>query len=253
MVRLKKQQLYPSDIHLIINLVNSSETFKTAEGWTPMCLPHYDPKYYILSNFFKMNDLMIWTIFSTFLYVHASYLSDDCQACLLFFTTDRDSFFTLSDAKKKIVDVFLEIFTWSFSKECYKKNKTKCNGKSFYLVETPQTQPSSGTDHICIKSETVRFKPARHARCATFPLQISVCPVYLCKHFSAVQSWTWTAVLDGTLSTHSRAHAFTLSTFENRVSGNWERDSFWMGMYFFSYCVLFNYRIKNNFSKLLFI
>lgn len=37
--------------------------------------------------------------------MHASYLSDDCQACLLLFTSDRDSFFTLSDAKKTIVDV----------------------------------------------------------------------------------------------------------------------------------------------------
>jgi len=84
MVRTKKQVLHPSDMHLIINLVNSSETFKTAEGWSPICLPHFDP--------------------NAFLYVHASYLSDDCQACLLFFTTDRDSFFTLSDAKRNIVD-----------------------------------------------------------------------------------------------------------------------------------------------------
>ncbi|XP_057369536.1 protein SAND-like [Daphnia carinata] len=80
----KKHLLHPSDVHLIINLVNSSETFKTAEGWTPICLPHFDPR--------------------SFLYVHASYLSEDCQACMLFFTTDRDSFFSLSDAKKNIVD-----------------------------------------------------------------------------------------------------------------------------------------------------
>jgi len=45
MVQMKKhKKLHPSDVHLIINLVNSSETFKTAEGWTPICLPHYDPK-----------------------------------------------------------------------------------------------------------------------------------------------------------------------------------------------------------------
>nr|CAG4638358.1 EOG090X03TW [Cyclestheria hislopi] len=84
MATIKKQHLHPSDIHLIINLVNCSETFKTAEGWTPICLPHYDP--------------------STFLYVHASYLSDDCQACLLFFTSDRESFFSLSEAKRRVVE-----------------------------------------------------------------------------------------------------------------------------------------------------
>ena len=42
----KKHLLHPSDVHLIINLVTSSETFKTAEGWTPICLPHYDSRYF---------------------------------------------------------------------------------------------------------------------------------------------------------------------------------------------------------------
>ena len=85
MVRMRKLMLQPSDVHLIINLVSCSETFKTAEGWTPICLPGYDA--------------------SCFLYAHASYLSDDFQACLLFFTSDRDAFFTLSDAKRRIVEV----------------------------------------------------------------------------------------------------------------------------------------------------
>ena len=40
----KKHLIHPSDVHLIINLVTSSETFKTAEGWTPICLPHYDAR-----------------------------------------------------------------------------------------------------------------------------------------------------------------------------------------------------------------
>lgn len=104
----KKHLLHPSDVHLIINLVTSSETFKTAEGWTPICLPHYDARYFNQSN--CVSHVFIIVInhsfyYSTFLYAHASYLSDDCQACLLFFTTDRDSFFTLSEAKKNIVDV----------------------------------------------------------------------------------------------------------------------------------------------------
>lgn len=50
-------------------------------------------------------------LFSSFLYVHASYLSEDCQACMLFFTEDRESFFSLSDAKKNIVDVKLPLST----------------------------------------------------------------------------------------------------------------------------------------------
>lgn len=34
-----------------------------------------------------------------------SYLSDDCQACLLLLTVDHDLFFVLSEAKQRIVEV----------------------------------------------------------------------------------------------------------------------------------------------------
>jgi hypothetical protein len=43
--------------------------------------------------------------FSGYLHGHVSYLSDDCQACLLLLTVDRDAFFTLSEAKQKISEV----------------------------------------------------------------------------------------------------------------------------------------------------
>ena len=113
----KKHLLHPSDVHLIINLVNSSETFKTAEGWTPICLPHYDPRYNLITLQCSHYELYNFSFSQSraFLYVHASYLSEDCQACLLFFTADRDSFFSLSDAKKNIVDV---IFFSNFVVSC---------------------------------------------------------------------------------------------------------------------------------------
>lgn len=81
---MKKYVIHPADLHLIFNLVNSSESFKTAESWTPICLPKFDA--------------------SGFLHGHVSYLAEDCQACLLLLTTDRDLFFPLSEAKQKIVD-----------------------------------------------------------------------------------------------------------------------------------------------------
>ncbi|KDR23174.1 protein SAND isoform X1 [Zootermopsis nevadensis] len=84
LVRMKKYFIHPADLHLIFNLVNSSESFKAAESWTPICLPKFDS--------------------SGFLHGHVSYLSDDCQACLLLLTVDRDVFFTLSEAKQKIVE-----------------------------------------------------------------------------------------------------------------------------------------------------
>ncbi|KAI4466590.1 sand protein-related [Holotrichia oblita] len=60
LVRMKKYCIHPVDLHLILNLVQASESLKTAESWTPLCLPRFDA--------------------SGFLYGHVSYLSEDCQA-----------------------------------------------------------------------------------------------------------------------------------------------------------------------------
>ncbi|XP_055371457.1 vacuolar fusion protein MON1 homolog A [Condylostylus longicornis] len=84
LVRMKKYFIHPADLRLIFNLIECSESFKTAESWTPICLPKFD-----------MNG---------FLHAHVSYLADDCQACLLLLSVDRDVFFTLSEAKKKITE-----------------------------------------------------------------------------------------------------------------------------------------------------
>ncbi|KAK7102484.1 protein SAND-like [Littorina saxatilis] len=82
LVRMKKYYLHPMDLHLIINLVNASESFKDAESWTPICLPKFDA--------------------SGFVQAHVSYLDNDCEVCLLLLSVDRDSFFILSEAKDKI-------------------------------------------------------------------------------------------------------------------------------------------------------
>ncbi|XP_018328739.1 vacuolar fusion protein MON1 homolog A [Agrilus planipennis] len=84
LVRMKKYYIHPADLHLIFNLVRASESLKSAESWTPLCLPRFDS--------------------GGFLYGHVSYLSEDCQACLLLLTVDREAFFTLSEAKQKIVE-----------------------------------------------------------------------------------------------------------------------------------------------------
>lgn len=81
---MKKYLLHPTDLHIIFNLVQASESLKSAESWTPLCLPRFDA--------------------SGFLYSHVSYLSEDCQACLLLLTVERDVFFALSEAKQKIVE-----------------------------------------------------------------------------------------------------------------------------------------------------
>ncbi|CAG9761924.1 unnamed protein product [Ceutorhynchus assimilis] len=84
LVQMKKYHLHPADLHLIFNLVQATESLKYSESWTPLCLPRFDN--------------------SGYLYAHVSYLADDCQACLLLLTVEKDVFFPLSEAKQKIVE-----------------------------------------------------------------------------------------------------------------------------------------------------
>ena len=76
-----------ADIHLILNLVDASTSFRSAESWTPICLP-------------KFND-------TGFLHAHVSYLPNDSPACLLLFSTDKEKFFSLQDCQQKIVEVLV--------------------------------------------------------------------------------------------------------------------------------------------------
>jgi First Longin domain of FUZ, MON1 and HPS1/Second Longin domain of FUZ, MON1 and HPS1 len=46
-VSLGDYKLHPADLRLLINILNSSEKYKTAEDWTPICLPHLDNKAYL--------------------------------------------------------------------------------------------------------------------------------------------------------------------------------------------------------------
>lgn len=84
LVRMKKYFIHPADLHLIFNLINSSESFKHSESWTPICLPKFDA--------------------GGFLHAHVSYLTDSCPACLLLLTLDRNAFFDLSSARAKIIE-----------------------------------------------------------------------------------------------------------------------------------------------------
>lgn len=85
LVRMKKYSIHPADLRLIFNLIECSESFKSAESWTPICLPKFDS--------------------SGYLHAHVSYLAEDCQACLLLLSIERDAFFFLSEAKRKITEV----------------------------------------------------------------------------------------------------------------------------------------------------
>ena len=82
LVRMKNHFIHPADLHLIFNLVNATESFKNSESWTPICLPKFE------SN--------------GFLHAHVSYISE--HICLVLMSVDRNAFFELSEARKKIIE-----------------------------------------------------------------------------------------------------------------------------------------------------
>uniref|UniRef100_A0A1I8Q8Z9 Vacuolar fusion protein MON1 homolog n=1 Tax=Stomoxys calcitrans TaxID=35570 RepID=A0A1I8Q8Z9_STOCA len=84
LVQMKKYSIHQADLRIIINLIECSESFKTSENWTPICLPKFD-----------MNG---------YLHAHVSYLEENSPACLLLLSVDRDAFFTLSEAKRSITE-----------------------------------------------------------------------------------------------------------------------------------------------------
>ena len=49
--------------------------------------------------------VFIVVVFSGYLYAHISYLDDNCPACLLLLSTDRDAFFELAETRLKTVEV----------------------------------------------------------------------------------------------------------------------------------------------------
>ena len=83
-VRPKEYNLHFIDIHLIINLVDASMSFKSAVSWTPICLPRFNE--------------------TGFLHAHISFLPDDSPACLLLISTDKEKFFALQECHDKILE-----------------------------------------------------------------------------------------------------------------------------------------------------
>ncbi|CAF4034627.1 unnamed protein product [Rotaria sp. Silwood2] len=80
--RLKNYHLHPSDLYLLINLVNSTDAFKGVESWVPVCLPRFDS--------------------GGCLHAHISYLDESCDICLVLMTVNPEHFQILSDFKQRI-------------------------------------------------------------------------------------------------------------------------------------------------------
>ncbi|KAF8039827.1 hypothetical protein BT93_B2136 [Corymbia citriodora subsp. variegata] len=86
LVGAQKASLHPDDMLLLANFVMSSESFRTSENFSPICLPRYNPM--------------------AFLYAYVHYL--DVETYLMLLTTSSDAFYHLKDCRTRIETVLLK-------------------------------------------------------------------------------------------------------------------------------------------------
>ncbi|KAK2370818.1 vacuolar fusion protein MON1 protein [Trifolium repens] len=82
----QKASLHPDDMLLLANFVMSTESFRTSDAFSPVCLPRYNPL--------------------AFLYACVHYFDDDTYLLLL--TTNSDAFHHLMDCRIRIESVLLK-------------------------------------------------------------------------------------------------------------------------------------------------
>lgn len=83
LVGAQKASLHPDDLLLLSNFVLSTESFRTSESFSPICLPRYNPM--------------------AFLHAYVYYL--DADAYLMLLSTNSDDFYHLKDCRIQIESV----------------------------------------------------------------------------------------------------------------------------------------------------
>ncbi|CAL1366747.1 unnamed protein product [Linum trigynum] len=86
LVGAQKASLHPDDMLLLGNFIMSSESFRTSESFSPICLPRYNPM--------------------AFLHAYVHYFDADTYLILL--TTRSDAFYHLKDCRIRIETVLLK-------------------------------------------------------------------------------------------------------------------------------------------------
>lgn len=114
-IRLKNYVLHPIEIHLILNLLVASESLKTSETWTPICLPLFEP--------------------NGFVYAHISYLDETCNICLLMITVNENLFHTLSNCRRLIAEKLTHFGCLKAIQGSAKENKSQYKASDVGIPE----------------------------------------------------------------------------------------------------------------------
>ncbi|KAL2630041.1 hypothetical protein R1flu_014727 [Riccia fluitans] len=86
LVGSRKTSLHPHDLLLLSNFISSSDSFRTSESFSPVCLPRYNS--------------------AAFMYAYVQYLNKD--TCLILLTADPNDFFHLKECRAQIEIVLRE-------------------------------------------------------------------------------------------------------------------------------------------------
>ncbi|KAL5220868.1 hypothetical protein ABZP36_025581 [Zizania latifolia] len=86
LVGAQKETLHPDDIFLLSNFILSSESFRTSESFSPICIPRYNPM--------------------AFLYAYVHFFDENTYLTLL--TSSANAFYDLKDSRSRIQNVLLK-------------------------------------------------------------------------------------------------------------------------------------------------
>lgn len=136
LVGAQKASLHPDDMLLLANFVMSSESFRTSESFSPVCLPRYNP--------------------SAFLYAYIHYFDADTYLMLL--TTNSDAFYHLKDCRICIETVLLK------SNVLSEVQRSLLDGGMHVedLPPIPQSGAAHLSQHMHPSDSPERFKDPHH-------------------------------------------------------------------------------------------
>ncbi|XP_042475904.1 vacuolar fusion protein MON1 homolog isoform X2 [Macadamia integrifolia] len=133
LVGAQKASLHPDDMLLLSNFILSSESFRTSESFSPICLPRYNPM--------------------AFLYAYVHYLDVDTYLVLL--TTSSDAFYHLKDCRVRVEIVLLKSNVLSEVERSMLDGGMRVED----LPVDPSPRSGSSSPHLGLSTESLpRFK-----------------------------------------------------------------------------------------------
>lgn len=188
LIRPKKKQLHPIDIHLLLNVITGLDTPKTYAEFTcyPICLPNYDS--------------------SALMYANISYLDELQRSCLILLTglCDHEQSLKLNECRKRIQDKFLANYAYLFRLQVVKPTSIT----SSTSLTNPTTMQMDATDKI--NQEKPLIMPLNDEDCALKQIDVSELKHFLFKDRKLFQYYVTDYSLPYSISSEQKQRLFDI-------------------------------------------